>query len=204
MSDRKWWLAAPVRIRVTFKYRGMSQADYDAWVVEESKAIRLADLPEFYNAVAAYGYDLFDVAWLNLWWYEDGREPNSSYASLRPQGLKVPNTHVIGDVTIAGRTLDVAKRVRPAVVRQATEEDFARLEANKKPNFQSWELVEREKMGVEWLRCHAADEAYEEDFASREERAAWQAHEWMVEHAEDADDPTCGGGRKKGSYKVAV
>jgi hypothetical protein len=57
---------------------------------------------------------------------------------------------------------------------------LARLEREKKPNLQSWELIEREKMGVEWLRCHAADEAYEVDYATREELEAWRAHEWVV------------------------
>jgi hypothetical protein len=71
-------------------------------------------------------------------------------------------------------------------VRKATQEDLARLEAAKKPNFQSWELAERDMMGVEWLRCHAADEAYEVDYATREELDAWRAHEWVVAK-EDTD-----------------
>lgn len=180
MSDRKWWLSANVRIHLTFKYNGMEKADYDVWVVEEAKPYRIAEIPELFNGVAAYGYDLFDVAWLNIWWYAEGREPNSSWASVRPTGLVIPGTHVIGDVEVQGRVLDIAKKTKPVVVRQATEEDLARLERDKKPNLQSWELIEREKMGVEWLRCHAADEAYEVDYATREELEAWRAHDWVV------------------------
>ena len=164
MSNQKWWFKDEVRVRVTFKYRGMTAEDYAVWIVEEAKAIRLSEVRELVDGVAAYGYDLFEVAWLNLWWYPSEGEPNNTWHSL---------------VRVGDSSLRVVKKQSKVTVRKVTQEDLNRLEAAKKPNLQSWELAERDQMGVEWLRCHAADEAYEVDFATREELDAWRAHEFM-------------------------
>ena len=89
------------------------------------------------------------------------------------------------------RSMAVRMREKKTEVRQMTSEDRARLDAvrverSRTPDLAPWEVVERDRMGVEWLRCHAADEAYEVDFAEREELAAWAAHSWVV--AQDAED----------------
>ena len=173
MSNQKWWFKDEVRVHVTFKYRGMSAEDYAVWVVEEAKPLRLGEVRELVDGVAKYGYNLFEVAWLNLWWYPSNAKPNNTWHSL---------------VRVGDDSMRVVKKQSKVAVRRVTDEDVARLEANKKPNYQSWELAERDMMGVEWLRCHAADEAYEVDYASREELEAWRAHEWVVAQDEKESD----------------
>lgn len=177
-AQPKWWFKDEVRVHVTFMYPKnepgrMNRSDYDLWVVEEDKPIRMDEVGELAKNLADYGYDLFAVAWLNLWWYPKSGEPNNTWHSLK---------RGVGE-----STMRVVKKQSKVAVRTATPDDLARLEATKKPNLQSWELVEREEMGIEWMRCHAADEAYAVDYAEREELEAWRAHEWVVAQRETGD-----------------
>ena len=191
MSDRQcWWLAPQVRVHVKFRYGGMTQEDYDVWVVEESKALQIAEVPELYRGVAGYGYDLFDVAWLNLWWHEDEFSMNNSWHSLIIPGSKVftkPNqmVKVVASVEVEGQQLDIIKKVMKPTVRFASQEDLDRLESNKKPNYDASELAEREAAGESWMTCAVADEAYAVDYTTRQEQEAWKAHAFMVEQSHD-------------------
>lgn len=173
----KWYEYPDVRVKVTFQYRQMERDDYEAWVVEEANLLKLSEVGELSDGLANYGYDLFKVAWLNL---------------VKVRGASAPLVYTRGYLVRTGeRSMAVRMREKKTEVRQMTSEDRARLDAvrverSRTPDLAPWEVVERDRMGVEWLRCHAADEAYEVDFAEREELAAWAAHSWVV--AQDAED----------------
>jgi hypothetical protein len=49
----------------------------------------------------------------------------------------------------------------------------------KSPELTEWELVERDRMGIEWLKCQPAEEAYEVDYAEKEEIDAWKIVTYM-------------------------
>lgn len=173
----KWYEFPDVRVKVTFQYRKMEASDYDAWVVEESKFLKLSEVGALADGLLAYGYDLFEVAWLNL---------------VKVRGANAPVVYTRGYLVRTGeRSMAVRMRPKKTVVRMMTDEDRARhaavrAERSRTPDLAPWEVVERDRMGVEWLRCHAADEAYEVDFAEREELEAWRAHAYVV--ARDEDD----------------
>lgn len=173
MNDEKWYMKDDVRVKVTFRYTAMSAADYEAWVPEEAKLIRMSEIREFSDGLAKYGYDLFSVAWLNLVILKGDESPIYTRSQV---------------VRTSEKTLRVVQRQSKFTKRMATPEDLARLERTKKPNLQAWELAERDMMGVEWLRCNAADEAYEVDYTTREEQDAWKAHAFMVSQNDDSDE----------------
>lgn len=176
----KWYEYPDVRVKVTFQWSKMGRDDYEAWQVEEAKFLKLSEVGELSDALAAYGYDVFDVAWLNL---------------VKVRGANAPVIYTRGYLVRTGeRSMAVRMRPRKMDVREMTSEDRARLDAaraerSKSPELSEWELRERDRMGIEWLRCHAADEAYEVDFAEKEEMDAWRAHAFMVmQDQEDSDD----------------
>jgi hypothetical protein len=174
----KWYEFPDVRVKVTFQYRKMEASDYDAWVVEEAKYLKLSEVGTLADGVAAYGYDLFEVAWLNL---------------IKVRGSAKP-IYTRGFLVRTGeRSMGVRMRERKVDVRMMTDEDRARLAVAAEQRasgrrgggaLEQWEMVERDRMGIEWLRCHAADEAYEVDFASREEMDAWRAHAYLMDREE--------------------
>lgn len=173
----KWYEFPDVRVKVTFQYTRMSREDHELWVSEEAKLLKLAEVGELANGLAKYGYDLFEVAWLNL---------------VKVRGANAPLIYTRGFLVRTGeRSMAVKMRPKKTVVRQLTDEDRDRLAAasarNGKP-LEPWELVERDRMGVEWLRCHAAVEAYEVDYAEKEELDAWRAHAFMVDQSESIEE----------------
>ena len=171
--DLKWFQYPDVRVKVTFQFKKMASADYELWKQEEDNLLRLGEVGELWDGLAKYGYDLFSVAWLNL---------------VVQRGSNAPLVYTRGYLVRTGeRSMAVRMRERKIVKRQASQTDLDRLAvaaARKGGSLESWELVERDRMGVEWLRCHAADEAYEVDYASRQELEAWRAHEYMMEREE--------------------
>lgn len=174
VSDQtKWYLKDDVFVKVTFRYAAMSKEDYEVWVPEEAKWLRLSEIREFANGLSKYGYDLFSVAWLNL----VIKKPDESPIFTKSQVIRSGEN-----------TLRVVRRESKVTRRLASPEDLARLERTKKPALEPWELAERDEMGVAWLRCHAADEAYEVDFTTREEMEAWRAHDYMNRLVSEDED----------------
>lgn len=176
----KWYEYPDVRVKITFQWSKMERDDYEAWQVEEAKFLKLSEIGELANAVAAYGYDVFDVAWLNL---------------IKIRGANAPVVYTRGYLVRTGeRSMAVRMRPRKVDVREMTPEDRARLDAvrakrSNSPELSEWELRERDRMGIDWLKCHAAEEAYEVDYAQKEELDAWRAHAFMTSSEE-------GSGRK--------
>ena len=174
----KWYEYPDVRVKVTFKYTKMSADDHAMWVVEEANLLKLSEIRELFDGLARYGYDLFEVAWLNL---------------VKVRGANAPLVYTRGFLVRTGEaSFGVRMREKKTERRQMTDEDRARLDAAAARRaasapLEEWELVERDRMGVEWLRCHAADDAYEVDFAEREEMEAWRAHVWVVAQ-DDVDE----------------
>jgi hypothetical protein len=172
----KWYQYPDVRVKVTFRWNAMDRDDYEAWQVEEATLLKLSEVGELCDGLAKYGYDLFSVAWLNL---------------VKVRGANAPLVYTRGYLVRTGeRSMSVRMREKKTVVRQMSDADRDRLavvaaERAKTPPLEQWELVERDRMGVEWLKCHAAVEAYEVDFAEREELEAWRAYEWVVAQEEE-------------------
>jgi len=163
----KWYEFPDVRVKTTFRWNAMSQTDYDSWVVEEEKLLKLSEVGEFAEGLKAYGYDLFKVAWLNLVRVRSGQDMIFTRGSLE---------------RYSENQMRVVVKPKKVDVSQATPEFLEALEkrCRAKPQLTHLELVERERLGVEWLRCNVADEAYAEDSASKEELDSWRAHQWMV------------------------
>jgi hypothetical protein len=166
----KWYEYPDVRVKVTFRFKAMSAEDYALWQVEEANLLRLSEVGELWDGLAKYGYDLFDVAWLNL---------------VKVRGSNAALVYTRGSLVRTGeRSMAVRMRPKKTTVRQMTGEDRERLAAavarrGSSPPLEPWELVARDRMGIEWLKCHAADEAYEVDYAEKEELDAWRAHAFM-------------------------
>ena len=78
----KWYLDPKVSVRVTFRYNRLSPDAFEAAQVLVAGPLKLAEVKGLNAAVLALGYDLFEVAWLNLWWTEPGEEPSNCYYSL--------------------------------------------------------------------------------------------------------------------------
>lgn len=177
----KWYEFPDVRVKVTFQYTKMSREDYEVWKEEEASLLMLSEVGELADGLDRYGYDLFDVAWLNL---------------VKSRGKGVEPIYTRGYLVRTGeRSMSVKMRPRKVNVREATQEDLDRIAAASAAKGSSaplseYELAERDRMGIEWLRCHAAEEAYEVDFAEREEINAWRAHTFMIEanRNDDEDD----------------
>jgi len=167
----KWYEYPDVRVKVTFQWSKMERDDHEAWQVEEANLLKLSEVGQLARGVAAYGYDLFDVAWLNL---------------VKVRGANAPLIYTRGFLVRTGEaSMAVRMREKKTEVRQLSDADRARLDAVSakraaSPELSEWELAERDRLGVEWLKCHAAEEAYDVDFATREELDAWRAHEYCV------------------------
>lgn len=175
----RWYEYPDIRVKVTFQYSKMERQDYDTLQESSEYYIQMDKVGELADDVAKYGYDLFDVAWLNIVkWRGKGIQPIWTRGSLVRSGE---------------RSMKVVMKPRRFEKREATPEDLARLDAvsrerKKFPPLSEEELVERDRMGIEWLRCHAADEAYDVDYATREEREAWRAHHYMMDREQSEDD----------------
>lgn len=78
----KWYLDPKVSVRVTFRYNRMTPDAFNVAQGLVAAPLTLAEVKGLNEAVKALGYDLFEVAWLNLWWTEPGAEPSNCYYSL--------------------------------------------------------------------------------------------------------------------------
>ena len=166
----KWYEYPDTRVKITFRWGALDAETYDLWCVEEEKFHRMKDMGSLIDGLAAYGYDLFDVAWCNILKVTpSGDVKFYTRGSLVRSGERSMAV-VMKPKKVVKKTLDDDKRAELEAVRQ---------ERMKTPELTEWELVERDRMGIDWLKCQPAEEAYEVDYAEKEEIDAWKIVTFM-------------------------
>lgn len=95
----KWYLDPKVSVRVTFRYNRMTPEAFEAAQEFVCNPLTLGDVKGLVEEVEVLGYDVFDVAWLNLWWTNPNEEPSNCYYSLvrsvDPQNPEVKQMRVV-------------------------------------------------------------------------------------------------------------